>query len=74
MYEGVSYGHWSLHRKCGPCSVVREGKDAFTVRMNGGWGGFMADRTVLARGNFLWPGGPLHTLAASLNRGGEDGG
>ena len=26
----------------------------------------MANSTVLARENFLWPGSPLHTLAASL--------
>ena len=36
-----------------------------------GESGLMANRTILARENFLWPGSPLHTLAASLK--GDEG-
>lgn len=42
-------------------------KGVFMISVNGGWeGGFMANKTVLVKKNFLWPGSLLHTLAASL--------
>lgn len=45
-------------------------KDVFTIRVIGERE-LVANRTVLARENFLWAGSPLHTLAASLK--GDEG-